>query len=176
MTNIKKYIVFFKQFVVLLTFLSVFSCLNQKFNITEIKGRNINVTDKNSENTKIENFIKPYREHINKDLNDILAYNPIILDKSEGEWETKIGCLIADITLEEGNTIFKAREHKSIDICILNDGGIRSIIPKGNVTAKIAFEIMPFENSLFIAAIKGEQVIEMVSYLIDKKKNILLPE
>lgn len=170
MANLKKYPVVLKQFVLFLTFLSVISCGQQKFNVTEIKGRNIKITEKNIEAPEIEKFIKPYREHIDKDLNNVLCYNPETLDKSDGKWQTKIGSLMADITLEEGNPVFESREHKSIDICLLNHGGIRAIIPKGDVTNRTAFEIMPFENSLFVAGIKGDKIIEMVNYLIAFKK------
>ena len=77
---------------------------------------------------------------------------------------------MADVTLMRGNLVFQAREKKNIDICLLNSGGIRSILPKGNVTARNAFEIMPFENSLVIIALKGEQILEMVDYFIAEKK------
>jgi 2',3'-cyclic-nucleotide 2'-phosphodiesterase (5'-nucleotidase family) len=50
-----------------------------------------------------------------------------------------------------GNTVFNQRE-KKIDICLLNQGGIRSTLPKGNVTSRTAFKIMPFENSLVVVA------------------------
>ena len=77
---------------------------------------------------------------------------------------------MADVTLMRGNLVFQAREKMNIDICLLNSGGIRSILPKGNVTARNAFEIMPFENSLVIIALKGEQILEMVDYFIAEKK------
>jgi hypothetical protein len=50
-----------------------------------------------TENQVPENFIKPYREHIN-DLDSILAYCPETLDKSTGKWQTTIGNLMADVT------------------------------------------------------------------------------
>jgi 2',3'-cyclic-nucleotide 2'-phosphodiesterase (5'-nucleotidase family) len=66
---------------------------------------------------------------------------------------------LADITIEKSNPIFQKRENKTIDICLLNHGGIRTLIPKGNVTARNAYEVMPFENSAIIVALKGEQII-----------------
>jgi 2',3'-cyclic-nucleotide 2'-phosphodiesterase (5'-nucleotidase family) len=77
---------------------------------------------------------------------------------------------MADVTLRLGNTIFQTRENKKIDLCILNNGGIRAILPKGNVTSRTAFEIMPFENSLVVVALKGDQIFEMVAYFIASKK------
>jgi hypothetical protein len=65
---------------------------------------------------EIENFIKPYREHINNDLDSILAYCPETLDKSTGKWQTTIGNLMADVTLSRGNTVFQSEKKKNIDI------------------------------------------------------------
>lgn len=175
MVNLKKYNGVFKLFVIFLTVFFISSCSKQNYNLTKIEGKRIpitenQVTDSSSQSKQIENFIKPYREHINKDLDSVLAYCPETLDKSTGKWQTTIGNLMADVTLERGNKVFNLREKKNIDLCLLNNGGIRSILPKGNVTARNAFEIMPFENSLVVVVLKGEQIFEMVNYFIAEKK------
>ena len=171
MVNLKKYNDVSKLFVIFLTFFFVASCSKQYYNVTKIEGKRIPVTEKENQVPEIENFIKPYREHINSDLDSILAYCPETLDKSTGKWQTTIGNLMADVTLNRGNLVFQSREKKNIDICLLNSGGIRSILPKGNVTARTAFEIMPFENSLVVIALKGDQIIEMVDFFIAEKKS-----
>lgn len=171
MVNLKKYNDVSKLFVIFLTFFFVASCSKQNYNVTKIEGKRITITEKENQVPEIENFIKPYREHINNDLDSILAYCPETLDKSTGKWQTTIGNLMADVTLSRGNIVFQSREKKNIDICLLNSGGIRSILPKGNVTARTAFEIMPFENSLVVIALKGDQIIEMVDFFIAEKKS-----
>jgi 2',3'-cyclic-nucleotide 2'-phosphodiesterase (5'-nucleotidase family) len=92
------------------------------------------------------------------------------MDKSKGKWQTTIGNLLATIVVELGNPVFEKREHKSIDICLLNSGGIRAIIPQGNVSSRTAFEVMPFENTLFVVALKGTQIRSMGTYLMTEKK------
>ena len=169
MVNLKKYNDVSKLFVIFLTLLFVVSCSKQNYQVTKIAGKQIPITEKENQVAEIENFIKPYREHINKDLDSVLAYCPVTLDKS-GKWQSTIGNLMADVSLMRGNLVFEAREHKKIDICLLNSGGIRSILPKGNITARNAFEIMPFENSMVVIALKGEQINEMVNFLIADKK------
>ena len=159
-----------KHFVLLLTFLFLISCSNQKYFVTKIEGKKIGVTEKQSSVAEIENYIKPYRDHIDKDLSEVLAYCPETLDKSKGEWQTNIGCFLADITLEKSNPVFQKRENKSIDICLLNHGGIRTIIPKGDVTARNAYEVMPFENSAVIVGLKGDQILEIANYIVSEKK------
>lgn len=170
MVNLKNYIRVLKLFVIFLTLLFVVSCSNRSYYVTKIEGKKIPVTEKQRENSSIDNYVKPYREHINKDLDSVLAYCPVTLDKNEGKWQTTIGNLMADVTLQRGNIIFIAREKKEINVCILNNGGIRAMLPKGNVTTRTAYEIMPFENSLVVIALKGEQIFELADYFIAAKK------
>ncbi|MDD5151479.1 MAG: 5'-nucleotidase [Flavobacterium sp.] len=177
MANLKKYNGVLKLFVIFLTLFFIVSCGKQNYYVSKIEGKRIPITEKENQvinqseqANEIENYIKPYREHINKDLDSVLAYCPVTLDKSNGKWQTTIGNLMADVTLKQGNLVFQAREKKNIDLCLLNNGGIRSILPKGNVTSRTAFEIMPFENSLVVIALKGEQIFELVDYFIATKK------
>lgn len=169
MVNLKNYNIAVKNFVLFLTFLLLFSCQPQKEFVTKIEGKKIPVTENSSQSTEIEAYIKPYRDNIEKDLSTVLAYAPETLDKS-GEWQSPFGNLFADVAREKGNIVFNKRENKLIDFVLLNSGGIRSILPKGNVTTRTAYEIMPFENSLVVVALKGEQVQEMVDYFIAEKK------
>ena len=161
----------FTNLIVLFILISVNqSCKSKKYRITKIEGEQIGITSQISETPEIENFIKPYRNHINKDLDSILSYCPVTLDKSKGEWQTNIGNFMADACFLEGNKVFQLKEKKTLDICILNHGGIRSIIPKGKVTTRTAFEVMPFENSMIVVALKGSIINEMVEYLTKEKK------
>ena len=169
MVKLKNYNGVVKHFVLLLTFIAVISCAEKKYTVTKIEGKEIGITNKNSEVADIENFIKPYRDKIDADLNTVLSNAPETIDKS-GEWQTPMGNFLADITFEKSNKVFQIREQKSVDICVLNHGGIRTIIPKGDVTARNAFEIMPFENSAVIVALKGDQVLEIANYIISEKK------
>lgn len=169
MVNLKNYNVVLKHFVLLLTFTAVISCAPKQYHVSKIEGREIAITPQSTEDTEIENFIAPYRDKINADLSVVLANAPETIDKS-GEWQTPMGNFLADITFEKSNPVFQSREKKNIDICLLNHGGIRTIIPKGDVTARNAFEIMPFENSTIVVGLKGDQILEIVNYIIAEKK------
>ncbi len=169
MVNLKKYNGELRHFGLILTFFLLFSCAEQKYYVTKIEGKDFAITNKNNSNEEIDLYIKPYREHIDSDLNTPISFAPETLDKS-GKYQSSIGNLLADITLQRGNTIFSAREKKQLDVCLLNNGGIRSIISKGNITLKTAFEIMPFENTSIVIALKGEQILEMLNYFIAENK------
>ena len=169
MVNLKKYKALFQFFGIFLTFTILFSCTTQKVTVTKVEGKLLKISNSTPENQDIEKYIKPYRDKIDADLSAVLAVAPQTLDKS-GEWQSPMGNLLSDITLKKGNLVFNKRENKNIDICLLNHGGIRAIINKGNVTARTAYEIMPFENSMIVVALKGEQILELINYFIVTKK------
>ncbi|ESU26459.1 5'-nucleotidase/2',3'-cyclic phosphodiesterase-like hydrolase [Flavobacterium limnosediminis JC2902] len=170
MVKLRKYNRFYTQFIVAFSVFLLISCSGNKYYNSKIEGKLIPVTAQSGDVTAIDDFIKPYREHINNELNSVLAYAPETLDKSKGEWQTTIGNLMADMTFEIVNPVFLSREKKNIDICLLNHGGIRAILPKGDVTTRTAYEIMPFENSVVVVELKGTEIREMANYILKEKK------
>lgn len=118
-------------------------------------------------NDSLENFVAPYKENIDREMNKVLAYVPYNLTKTDGELNTAIGNLMADALMELSNPIFNKRTGENIDLVLLNHGGIRSSISKGNITTRTAFQVMPFENEVVVAQLSGEAVREMINYLID---------
>lgn len=152
------------------SFLSLFSCKQPKLELTKIEGKQIQITDTLPSDSEIEAYIKPFRDNIQKDLDSVLAYSADTYSKSDGDFNTAIGNFMADAVYSEANPIFKNRTGKNIDMVLLNHGGIRSILSKGNVTKRTAYEIMPFENSIVVVALKGAQIDSLVHYLSSKKR------
>jgi len=149
--------------------LFIFSC-QQDFNLTKIEGKRIDINDSITADATIEDFIKPYRIRVNSDLDSVISYAVETYTKSDGDLNTAIGNLMADATYSESDPVFNKRTGKNIDFVLLNHGGIRSIISKGNITSRTAFEVMPFENSVVVAGIKGAQVLELMTYLAEAKR------
>lgn len=141
------------------------SCKNSGYEATEINGERIAVDNGIESDSAIIHFIKPFSEHINRNLDSIVAFNPSNLNKSDGELNTALGNLMADIVMQQANSVFKSRTGNEIDIVLLNHGGIRSTIDKGPVSARSAYKLMPFENEIVVAELTGAKVNEMLSYL-----------
>lgn len=159
------------KFTVILCLLVVFSsCKKDTYQLIKIEGRNLDITDSLSTVKSIDSFITPYRDHVNKDLDSVLAYSMDTYSKRDGELETALGNFMADVIYAQANPVFKSRTGKDIDFVLLNHGGMRSIISKGNVTSRTAFKLMPFENAIVVADLKGEQVKELIDYLVRNKR------
>ncbi len=155
----------FKFYLLFLSILLLAGCKNEPLVKVEMEGKRILIDENITPDREIENFVKPYSDHINQTLDSILAYNPSDLNKSDGELNTAIGNLMADIVMEQANPVFRSRTGKDIDIVLLNYGGIRSTVGAGPVTARTAYSLMPFENEIVIAELTAEKIKEMLSYL-----------
>jgi 2',3'-cyclic-nucleotide 2'-phosphodiesterase (5'-nucleotidase family) len=170
MVNLKKNTINRSYFVILLTLIIFYSCKPSKNTIYEIKGSLLPISDTLPRHAQYDSLIAPFKKHIADDLNAILTYNPVTQDKSKGKWQTNIGNFFAETTLELSNEVFNKRTSKNIDLCILNHGGIRSIIPAGNITSRTAYEIMPFENSVIVLELEAAQILEIAEYILIEKK------
>ena len=67
----------------------------------------------------VEDFIKPYRQHVNQNLDSILAYAVETYSKKDGEFNTAIGNMMADAVYEQIQSYFQKKElERDIDFCI----------------------------------------------------------
>ena len=98
-------------------------------------------------------------------MNTPISYSLETYKKNDGELNRTLSNMFADATYEMSNPVFNVMSGKNIDIVLLNNGGIRSIISKGNVSEKTAFELMPFENSIVVLELRGTSIIKMIDYL-----------
>jgi len=159
----------FKIPLILLLLIAITSC-KQDLRLDKIEGKRIDINDSLSTVQEIEDFIKPYRDHVNKNLDSILAYSVDTYTKRDGEFNTAIGNLFADATFEQADVVFNKRTGQHIDLVLLNHGGIRSIISKGPISARTGYQIMPFDNSLVVVTLKGTQLKELITYLEKAKR------
>lgn len=156
--------------VSLLILVLALGCKTQQLNLNKIEGKRLEINNSISANSEIEAFISPYRNRIEKDLDSVLAYAVSTYSKTDGELNTAIGNLMADIVLTECNTIFNKRTGNTIDAVILNHGGIRAEIPKGPVNARTAYNVMPFENEIVVVGLKGKKIDDAINYLVSRRR------
>ncbi|GIM48999.1 5'-nucleotidase C-terminal domain-containing protein [Capnocytophaga stomatis] len=158
---------FFVAFVTVCCFIS---CKPAKNNLTLIQAKNIEIAaDNQGKDDEIEKFILPYQKHVRKEIATLLTYNPEALVKETSQLNAPIGNLLADASFEIINPIYSQKTGKNIDFVLLNWGGIRSDLPKGDVTVGTVYNLMPFENKLVVLEMKGEKLYEMVQYLTKTK-------
>lgn len=156
-----------KHFVIIITILVLSSCRQQPQNLVKIEGKILPVADSLNQMDSINLFISPYRNRINQVLDSTLAFAPKTITKEDGRYNSSAGNLLADLVLEMASPVFTAKTGKEIDFVVLNYGGIRSVISPGKVTARTAFEVMPFENNIVVAELDGTTIRKLVSFLVN---------
>ncbi|MDC6364966.1 MULTISPECIES: 5'-nucleotidase C-terminal domain-containing protein [Flavobacteriaceae] len=154
-----------KQIVIFITFCIVLSCKQEKGYLSNIKGQIIAIDSVLEPVDSIESFIMPYRNRINQVLDSTLAYAPEPLLLDDGKRNTSMGNFMADVVFEETAPIFKKQTGNDLDFVVLNRGGIRSIISTGDVNARTAYEVMPFENYIAVVELSGSAVRELINFL-----------
>jgi len=108
-------------------------------------------------------LIQPYRDSLNKIMNEVLAVSDQALEKNQPEGT--LGNFVADVSLHQAQLNYK---NNKIDFCILNNGGLRNSLPKGKIALKNVFELMPFENELVILTIDGSTAIKIFNFIASK--------
>ncbi len=159
-----------KHFVTFTTISSLLSCQPSVQGLSKVEAKQLAISDSLSLNSDIEAFVLPYRQRIDAVLDSTLAFAPKPISKEDGVYNSTAGNLMADIVLEQANPIFKKRTGEEIDFVLLNHGGIRAVISKGPVSARNAYEVMPFENSIAVVKLTGQSVLAMIDYLIASKR------
>jgi 2',3'-cyclic-nucleotide 2'-phosphodiesterase (5'-nucleotidase family) len=147
----------------------VLSCDNSKKLVTT-GVQNISINKEIEAVKEIEDIIAPYKVNLDKTMNEVLSFSVDTYSKNNGDYNTAVGNMMADAVFELTSPLFRNRTGKNIDVVLLNHGGIRANLPKGNITTKTAYSLMPFENSVVVTALKGSVILEMTNYLRSFKK------
>ena len=103
----------------------------------------------------ITSIIAPYKVGIDSVMNEVLCISKIEISKSKGE--SLIGNFVTDLCLYQYSNLS--------DICIMNTGGLRSSLPKGEITRGKIYELMPFDNELVILELNKLELFDLIEYI-----------
>ncbi|MCD9856134.1 5'-nucleotidase C-terminal domain-containing protein [Epilithonimonas sp. JDS] len=131
--------------------------------------KNIYVTDQLQEDKAIDDVIQPYKHELEGKMNAIISHTNVELSKSGDN--SNLGNLLADYTFEGADEWAKKNNIPSIDAAVINIGGIRTIIAKGDILTKQIYEVMPFENEIVIIKMNGKDVEGLFDYYLKTQKN-----
>lgn len=137
------------------------SCTNS-YKVIETSSTNNTVISDLSTTDSLYVITEPYKTQLESSMSEVLNVSNVDLER--GVPEGLLNDFVADLTLST------AREHSEagVDICLLNNGGLRIPIMKGDVTRRMLFELMPFENELLVLDLQGDQMVELINYIVDR--------
>jgi 2',3'-cyclic-nucleotide 2'-phosphodiesterase (5'-nucleotidase family) len=149
----------FSYLLLITWFAFVFSC-KPVYNSKSIGTQNISVEKDNLViDSQVVKLYLPYKEILEKDMKRVISYAGEEMIK--GKPESGLTNLLSDLLLEEGKK-FTQKENPDIqpEISYFNYGGIRTFLPKGDITVGKIFELMPFENEMVFIQLSGVQIQE----------------
>jgi 5'-nucleotidase len=114
------------------------------------------------EDKKVKEIINKYYVKIEKEMNEKIAHSTIFFNGSAHDlyrMESNLGDLITDVM----------KEHYGADVAILNSGGIRSNLNKGDITMGDVYSVLPFDNRLVILDVKGSKLKEVLQYSLSRR-------
>jgi len=114
--------------------------------------------------TAFVNLVKSYKEGIDFKMNQPVSVTSEAM--MSGRPESLLSNYIADAMLAIGNKYcWDNKLGYGVDISIINNGGLRTSLPKGEITTGKLFELLPFENKLAIIGMKGSDLQNVLKYI-----------
>lgn len=157
------------RILIFLLGISLFSCQNSDLKKVKTTGEQVKINKQIESDKEIEDFVKPYRDKIADELNTVFSYTPNSMYKNDSPYNSAIANLMADAVIEFANPVYEKRTDHQIDAVLLNFGGIRDGISKGDITMRTAYNIMPFENEIVVAELSANEMKELADYLVKSK-------
>ena len=99
--------------------------------------------------------VAKYAAQIDVQMKQVVGQTDVeFLNARKAEGDAPIGNLIAD----------SLRAQTGAEIGLMNSGGIRAPLPKGDVSRGAVFSMLPFDNTLVVAQVTGRQVQAILDF------------
>lgn len=148
-------------------FTAIFYQCKSNFSYKESNVQTILVDSKLDENLKTNLLIAPKKKELDAIMNRVLTISEEELVKDKDQ---NLANLSADLVLFAAQEYAKTNNQSLPEICILNSGGLRNTLPKGEIKVKNMFELMPFENEIVIGKILGKDLRGFADLVVKEKK------
>ena len=148
--------------------LVVAACLTQAcqshYSLYQVTAQRVEMTNSfdRHPNSEVLSIITPYKHSVDSTMNSVIGVSDVQM--TPGQPESLLTDFVADLLYDEARDIDPA-----VDFAVINVGGMRANMPKGNVTTGNIFEIAPFENILTILSMKGSDVKQLMVNIADFK-------
>lgn len=120
-------------------------------------------SDGTAEDNEIKEFVKTIKGDAEAAGEQVVGYNEVQLSIYDEEGnrlvrkqETNIGDLCSDAI----------RAFTGADVAMLNGGGIRADLKKGEITINDLYKVMPFGDMIYTATMTGQQLLDALEFAV----------
>ena len=155
----KKYSTYFTRAIILLAFVSysTIGIIAQHYKVSGVKAKRIEITsvfDKNPDEKALR-ILQPYKVNIDTMMNHVIGISDSSMTSSRPE--SLLTNWVADMLMNESERYIGFKP----DLAVINVGGLRAAMPKGNITKENIYEIAPFENALCVVVLTGDELTQL---------------
>jgi 2',3'-cyclic-nucleotide 2'-phosphodiesterase (5'-nucleotidase family) len=154
-------------YTLLITWLFFTGACKTHYVKTSSSASNIVVSDTlNQPDSQFVHIYLPHKKMLEKDMNRVIAVSRQEMVKAKPE--SNLTNFLADLLLKEGSDYLENSAFDfQPDISYFNYGGIRTALPKGEITVGKVYELMPFENEMVFLKLNGKQVSRFLDAIAD---------
>jgi 2',3'-cyclic-nucleotide 2'-phosphodiesterase (5'-nucleotidase family) len=126
------------------------SCSNtNQTTSTSLLYKDYRIEKEAKKDPSLEKMLQPYAVTLSATMDKVIGFSNNGLSAKQPE--SGLGNFMADCM----RIMAEKKFNKKVDAGFMNQFGIRSYIPKGNISIGKIFEIMPFDNLVVLQQIKG---------------------
>jgi 2',3'-cyclic-nucleotide 2'-phosphodiesterase (5'-nucleotidase family) len=129
---------------------------------TTLDYNSYKISKENRVDSSYIRMLQPYKDSLSKQMDKVIGFAVNTMYKKQPE--CALGNLMADCV----RTMAEKKYNKTVDVGMVNFGGIRSYISKGDITVGKVFELMPFDNMLIIQQLRGDTLQLLLNRIAEK--------
>ena len=123
---------------------------------TRYAGALLPVSPAEGEDAPVAEMLRPYTDSLrSRTTRPIFRTTAAVTASGLRDGENALGNFVADVL----------RSSTGADIGIVNSGGIRAGLPAGPVTVGDVYAVLPFDNRIVVATMRGWQVRELLDFI-----------
>lgn len=157
-----------KQFLLFNTL--IFLIFSSIFGQIEVKSYHLDAIDEqyfSSQDDNMERYLKRLKRKMDQQMNVEVGYSDRELSN---DIPNELPYLLTRLLCEHVQTLSVMQDGDSVDIALLNYGGIRASLPQGMLTVGDFYRIVPFENLIVLLDIKGSELQKIVE--VERKRDV----
>lgn len=106
------------------------------------------------------NYIAPYKQRLQAQMDTVIGQTAQMLPRSTVNGQSLAGNFFADALLALGKVL-----DPEVSCALGTQGGIRVDIAQGDIQVGKVFELMPFENSITVLTLSGEDLLVLGKFI-----------
>lgn len=147
----------------------IFLIFSSIFGQIEVKSYHLDAIDEQyfSSQDNMERYLKRLKRKMDQQMNVEVGYSDRELSN---DIPNALPYLLTRLLCEHVQSFSVMQDGDSVDIALLNYGGIRASLPQGMLTVGDFYRIVPFENLIVLLDIKGSELQKIVE--IERKRGV----